>query len=351
MIVAVLGNSPLNIGVASAADLAAAGHEVRVALADLPARVRIADAGEVALRPMPAEAALDGADLVVVDIPPRDLLRVLAPHLPALARVPAVHVNSHGYWPALRLGSAMRRARLAGFCITDAGAPTHAAAFDGRRLTPHARRAGLRVAAFPQSRLPAALPAIRALAPDATAAEHAIATGLEGINLIIHPALALVNAGWFDRAAASGERVRFYGEGNTASAAALATALDAERGAICRAFDAAHRPLPTMLGALYGATGADAREAVAGTPFYRGLAPQDPDLWRRWLAQDVPFALRPAAALAGLGGVAAPLHAGLAAVFDAILGGTGTPLTLADLGLDGLTATQAVDYAQTGERP
>lgn len=32
MIGAVLGNSPLNIGVASAVELAAAGHEVRVAL-------------------------------------------------------------------------------------------------------------------------------------------------------------------------------------------------------------------------------------------------------------------------------------------------------------------------------
>lgn len=350
MIAAVLGNSPLNIGVASAVDLAAAGHEVRVALSDLPMRVSVAGGDSLALRSMAVEAALAGADFVVVDIPPRDLLRVLGPHLAALARVPAVHVNSHGYWPALRLGNAMRAAGLAGFCITDAGAPTHAADFDGAVLTPHARRSGLRVAAFPQARLPAALPLIRALAPDAVPAEHAIATGLEGINLVIHPALALVNAGWFDRASETGERLRFYGEGNTASAAALATALDAERGAICTAFGAAHRSLPTMLGALYGAAGADARSAVATTPFYRGLAPQDSALWRRWLAQDVPFALKPAAALAGLAGHPAPLHSGLAAVFDAILGGTDAALTLADLGLDGLTVAEALHYAETGER-
>jgi opine dehydrogenase len=351
MIAAVLGNSPLNIGVASAAELAVAGHEVRVALSALPDRIAIAGGGTVTLRPMTPDAALDGAQLVVVDIPPRDLLRDLAPHLAALARAPAVHVNSHGYWPALRLGAAMRAAGLGGFCITDAGAPTHAAGFDGAVLTPHARRAGLRVAAFPQVRLAQTLPLLRALVPDASPAEHAIATGLEGINLIIHPALALVNAGWFDRAAESGERLRFYAEGNTASAAALAAALDAERGAICAAFGAAHRPLPAMLGALYGATGADAHAAVATTPFYRGLAPQEPGLWRRWLAQDVPFALKPAAALAGLAGLAAPLHAGLAAVFDAILGGTDAPLTLAELGLDGLTAAQALHYVQTGERP
>jgi hypothetical protein len=182
-------------------------------------------------------------------------------------------------------------------------------------------------------------------------AEHTIATGLEGINLMIHPALALVNVGWFDRAAEAGERVRFYNEGNTGSAAALATALDVERGSICQAFGAAHRPLSAMLGALYGATGADARDAVTTTPFYRALTPQDPGLWRSWLAQDVPFALKPAAALARLAGLAAPLHVGLAAVFDALLGGTGAPLTLTDLGLDGLTAAEARLYIETGDRP
>jgi hypothetical protein len=351
MIAAILGNSPLNIGVASAVELAAAGHAVRVALCDLPPRVAIVGGSPVALRPMPAEDALRDAHFVVVDVPPRDLLNVLAPHLAALARVPVVHLNSHGYWPALRLGAAMRAAGLRGFCLTDAGAPTHAAGFDGAVLTPHARRSGLRVAAFPLARLPDALPLVRALAPDAMPAEHAIATGLEGINLIIHPALALVNAGWFDRAEQTGERLRFYAEGNTASAAALAAALDAERGAVCAAFGAAHRPLPAMLGALYGATGAGARAAVATTPFYQGLAPQDPALWRRWLAQDVPFALKPATALAALAGVPAPLHAGLAAVFDAILGGTGAAVTLPGLGLDGLTVTQAVTYAKTGDRP
>lgn len=268
MIAAILGNSALNIGVACAAELALAGHDVRVALADLPDRIQVAGQGAVALRGMTVEAALAGADLVVVDVPPRDLLDVLAPHMALLSQVPVVHVNSHGYWPALRVGSAMSRAGLSDFCITDAGAPTHAAGFDGQVLTPHARRTGLRVAAFPHARIERALPLLRALAPDAEAAEHPIATGLEGINLVIHPALALVNAGASDRAAAEGERVTFYRDGNTPAAAMLAAALDAERGAICRAWQAQHRPLPELLRAHYGARGAEPLSAVASTPFY-----------------------------------------------------------------------------------
>ncbi len=335
MVVAVLGNSPLNIGAAGAAALAQAGCEVRVALSDLPARIEVANATPVALRPMSPEDALRGADLVVVDVPPPSLLEALRPHFAALARARAIHVNSHGYWPALRLATAMRRAGLDGFCVTDAGAPTHAAGFDGRMLTPHARRTGLRVASAPSDRLDDALSLLRVLVPDAVAAAGSVATGLEGINLMVHPALALVNLGWFDRAAEAGERVRFYGEGNTASAAAIAEALDAERAAICAAWGVPHRPLDATLAALYGATGKGALEAVRACPFYRGLAPQDPMLWRRWLAVDVPYALKPAAALGAARGVATPLHTGLAAIFDATLGGTGPALTLHDLGLDG----------------
>ena len=333
--VAILGNSPLNIGAACAAELALAGHDVRLAMAEVPARLAVAGHGTVTLRPMEAEQALDGAALVVVDIPPPALLDSLRPHFAALARATAVHVNSHGYWPALRLGAAMRRAGWSDFCITDAGAPTHAAGFDGATLTPHARRTGLRVAACPMERLAAALPLIRTLVPDADAAAGPIATGLDGINLMVHPALALVNLGWFDRAAARGERVRFYGEGNTPSAAAVAEALDAERGAICAAWGVPHRPLDQTIAALYGATGRGALETVRNCPFYAGLAPQDPLLWRRWLAVDVPYALRPAAALGAARGIATPLHAGLAAIFDAVLGGTSPALTLHDLGLDG----------------
>jgi opine dehydrogenase len=339
MRVAVLGNSHLNIGAGSAAELALAGHEVRVALSSLPRRLHVAGHGDVPLHPMAPDAALDGADLAVVDIPPAELLPVLRPLLPALARVGAVHVNSHGYWPALRLGTAMRRAGLLGFCVTDAGAPTHAAGLADGVLTPHARRTGLRVAAEPMERLADALPLVRVLAPDATAAAGPLATGLESINLMVHPALALVNLGWFDRAAAAGERVRFYGEGNTPSAATIAEALDRERAAICAAWGVPHRSLVATLAALYGAAGANALEAVAACPFYRQLAPQEPTVWRRWLSVDVPYALKPVAALAAARGVEAPLHAGMAAMFDAVLGGTGTALTLADLGFnDGRSA-------------
>jgi hypothetical protein len=335
MIGAILGNSALNIGAASAAELALAGHEVRVALSGLPARLTVAGRGEIALHPCAAEDALAGAELAVVDIHPAQLLPALDPHLAALARVRVVHVNSHGYWPALRLAAAMRRRGLPGFCITDAGAPTHAAGLAGSTLTVHARRTGLRIAAVPMARLPEAMPLLHALAPDAAPAASPLATGLEGINLAVHPALALVNLGWFDRAAAAGERVRFYAEGNVPSAAAIAAALDAERAAICAALGVPHRGLPRLLRDLYGATGDDALTAVATCPFYQGLAPQDPMLWRRWLATDVPFALKPAAALGAARGVDMPLHAGIAALFDAVLGGTGAPLAVHDLDLTG----------------
>jgi predicted dinucleotide-binding enzyme len=104
MIAAILGNSPLNIGVASAAELSAAGHEVRVALCDLPRRIGVAGGEAVALRPMLAEDALRGADLVVVDIPPRDLMRVLAPYWPA--RRPMRRASTARWWFRMRVAAA-----------------------------------------------------------------------------------------------------------------------------------------------------------------------------------------------------------------------------------------------------
>ena len=49
------------------------------------------------------------------------------------------------------------------------------------------------------------------------------------MNLLGHPALALLNVGYFDRAEAQGQPISFYGTGNTAHAGRLVEALDVER--------------------------------------------------------------------------------------------------------------------------
>lgn len=341
MKVAILGHSALNIAPAVAADLALRGFDV--AWWPAPPEVRAAggiqvpgaaehlDAGRggfAQLRtPDSAQAALAGAAVVITDIPPERLLEEVAAVAPAIAPGAVLHVQSHGYWPALRLSTALARPEI---IFTDCAAPSHAAGFARGVLTPHWRRRGLRFSAVNGN----PMPLLAQLYPGAMAAASPLETGLEGVNLMVHPALSLLNIGGFERAAAAGRSFGFYAEGNTASTGVLAEALDAERGAVCFALGVRHRTLPQALAALYGTAGDGASEAVAHCGFYQGLGGLPADSWRRWAMQDLPFAILPLLRLAEAAGIRVPLHAAVAAIYGALLGpgaGLSAP-SLRDLG-------------------
>lgn len=45
-------------------------------------------------------------------------------------------------------------------------------------------------------------------------ARDVLAVNLESMNFLVHPAIALLNIGAFDRAEARGRTIDFYGDGN-----------------------------------------------------------------------------------------------------------------------------------------
>ena len=341
MRVAVIGHSSLNIAPAVAADLALRGFEVAwwPAPAVVAARggleVRqgeLFDAGRSGFAPVAAPgsaaAALAGAEAVVVDIPAAELLPQVSALAESLPPGVPVHLQSHGYWPASRLGAALSGR---GMVFADSSAPTHAAAYAEGIVTAHARRRGLRFACVGGE----ALATLGLLYPDAQAAGNALETGLESINLMVHPGATLVNLAAFDRAAEAGTGFAFYGEGNTESAARLATALDAERGAVCTAWGVRRRSLRDTLVALYGAPGSTLREAITGCSFYAGLGALPARAPEGWARTDLRYALAPFLRLADAVAVAVPLHRAvltlLATVFD-LDPWAGAP-TLHDLGV------------------
>ncbi len=337
-----IGHSALNVAPAVAADLALRGIDVAWWPAPDPVRAVGAivvqggaeqlDAGRDGRAPIGAapspQAALDGAAACITDIPPEALLERMRALAPMLPRGIVLHAQSHGYWPALRLSQALGRDDVV---LADSAAPTHAAGFADGVLTPHWRRRGLRFSAVNGD----PMPVLRLLYPDAMPAASALETGLEGINLMVHPAISALNVAAFERAAARGEKFAFYGEGNTQGTGLLAAGLDDERGAVCRAFGVRHRTLPQALAEMYGATGDTPHQAVANCPFYQALGALPADSWRRWAAQDLPFAIIPLLRLAERAGVAMPLYRGIAALFQALLGAAAAGIgpTLADLGL------------------
>jgi len=127
--IAIIGNSHRNVGAAMAGDLALGGHDVRLALEDDETEIldAVRETGGVALNVAPdvtlskrngvgvpniltddpVEAAV-GADLVVLDVEAADVESRAAKIIPHLGNAQVLYVNTHGYWPALRLAPALR---------------------------------------------------------------------------------------------------------------------------------------------------------------------------------------------------------------------------------------------------
>ena len=326
MKVAVLGHSPLNIAPTVAADLALRGLEV----AWWPAPATVRQAGRIEVRqgqwldaarsghapvstPDHAADLLSHADAVIVDIPMDKLVQEMSLVVAHLAPGTLVHIQSHGYWPAARLAHAFGGR---GLTFSDSSAPTHAGALHQDVLTVHVRRRQLRFSSIGGD----ALPRLQRLYPGAERAAHPLETGLEGLNLRIHPGATIANLGALDRAVQSAMGFGFYAEGNTPSAARLAEALDAERGAVCRAWGVRYRSLHDTLREVYGARGSTLCELIADCPFYAALGALPATAPAGWARLDLTYALVPLIGLAQARHVPVPMHQAAVATLSCAFG-------------------------------
>jgi hypothetical protein len=85
-------------------------------------------------------------------------------------------------------------------------------------------------------------------------------------------------------------------------------------------------------------------------PVYKSFPPFQPDVWRAWAADDLPYAIVPCVQLAEQAGVAVPLHRAFAEILGVLLGvdtWTSGP-SLADMDLAG--APEAVKQRMLGAR-
>ena len=338
--VAVIGNSARAIGAVCASDLTLSGHQVRFAVFpeqrdQLPALRKaggftVEGGAEHLISKKTGFARLDricdttrealqDAEAVLIEADMHQLQAKFSAMIPEFARGAVVHVQSHGYWPAARLTPLLRKAGRADVLVTEAPAPTHAARFDGTRVTPKGLRKGIRVATVPASRSAEALAVLKPLFPDMGAASSVLQTGLENLNLIVHPAMVLPNIGAMDRAKLDGRKFGFYQEGVVPMAGVLGDALDAERKRVCEAYGVEHTPKAKAIEQYYGFKSTTFYEGMQN-PVYKSFPPFQPDVWRTWVADDLPFAIVPCVQLAEQAGIAVPLHRAFAEVFGVLLG-------------------------------
>lgn len=338
--VAVIGNTARAIGAVCAADLTLSGHEVRFAVfpgqeAHLAAARRaggftIEGGAEHLVSKKTGFArlaricdttreALHDAEVVLIEVDIRQLEERFRALVPEFARGAVVHVQSHGYWPAARLTPLLRRAGRDDVIVTEAPAPTHAARIEGAVVTPKGLRRGIRVATVPASRAKEALAALKPLFPEIGSASSVLQTGLENLNLIVHPAMVLPNVGAMDRAKLDGRKFGFYQEGVVPVAGVLGDALDAERKRVCETYGVEHTPMAKAIEQYYGYRSATFYEAMQN-PVYKSFPPFQPDIWRTWAMDDLPYAIVPCVQLAEQAGIAVPLHRAFAEIFGVLLG-------------------------------
>lgn len=372
MKIAIIGNSPTHAGLATAADMSLAGHPVRLARwteaeADFAA-IRAAGGLEVSGDPAqlvcgrlgkatPEVAddlgrAVAGAELVVLDFAPADLearFEVLAPHL---EDGQVVHVNTCAYWSAFRAWPILRKAGKEKVVVTEIIAPTITADAEGARLATKRLRARLPTAAMPAEKTDYALDRLAVVYPMLTRAASVLETSFANLNMITHAGIALVNIGWFDRAKEAGETINFWMDGSTQAAELLAEAQDRERKAVSEAFGAAWTSTAQHLNNTYGGNGEGFQQAVRQCSFYRSLPKRSPEMWRRWMTADISMAHVPFTEIARAAGVPTPVHDGYVAAFSALLGSDfrRDGLTLAKMGLAGVSKAELAAYARTGRR-
>ena len=338
--VAVIGNTARAIGAVCASDLALSGHEVRYTVFpeqkdQLPA-VRQAggftvegDAKHLISKKTgfakldkvcdTTAEALKDAEAVLIEVDMHQLEKKFSAMIPEFARGAVVHVQSHGYLPAARLTPLLRKAGREDVLVTEAPAPTHAARINGTVVTPKGLRSGIQIATVPASRSDEALAVLKPLFPYFTAASSVLQTGLENLNLIVHPAMVLPNVGAMERAKMDGRKFGFYQEGVVPAAGVLGDALDAERKRVCEAYGVEHTPMAKAIEQYYGFRSNTFYEAMQN-PVYKSFPPFQPDIWRAWAADDLPYAIVPCAQLAEQAGIAVPLHRGFAEILGVLLG-------------------------------
>jgi opine dehydrogenase len=342
--IAVLGGG--NGSLAAAADLAEAGHDVRLWRRDRTALQSLIDAGALTLkdaagvRRVPLAratadigAALDGAELVVAASPATaqvDIARSMAPFLEDGQVV---------FLPPGTFGSFVmaRTVRAHGSGADVAWAETGTLPYLARKhgdteinITVRALR--LPTGVYPASRAEQALAVIRAAYPSVHGCGDALSGALMNAGPVIHPPLIVLNAAPLQHF----ERWDIHAEGTQPAVRAVTSALDAERIATREAlgYAAPHYPLSDHYENdrwMYG----DAHQQLVKSGDWREHIDL---LTHRYVAEDIELGLAFLASVARWAGVEAPVANGLLSIAGAFLGRDlrQGPRTLEALGLAGL---------------
>jgi opine dehydrogenase len=260
--------------------------------------------GPVSLATSDMAEAIGGADVVMVDTP-STAHRDIAMKMAACLRDGQIVVLNPG-----RTGGALEfravlleRGLLEYPIIAEAQTFIYAArALSRHRGHIYRVKNGVPLAALPSYWTPDVLGVLDNAFPQFIAGSNVLATSMENIGAIFHPALTILNAGWIE---ATGGDFDYYSQGITPSVAIILQRMDDERLAVCRSLGVRSVSAREWLYLSYDSPGADLCEAIHNTESYRGIkAPST--IAHRYIFEDVPMSLVPIASLGAMLGVPTP---------------------------------------------
>jgi opine dehydrogenase len=326
--IAVLGGS--HGGYTTAADLALAGHRVRLWRRSGEALAPVRESGTITLiaegregaarldrATADAGEALEGAEVVIVPLPATSHDDV-ARHLAGRLTGKEVVLLTPGTLGTFVLARALARA---GAPLPLAFAETGTLPYLTRKTGPAAvtapvRAANLPAGVFPASRSAPALQRLQGLFPAIRPCADALDAALTNAGTVIHPPLVLVNAASIDAG-----QFDIHAAGTTPSARRLIDAVDAERIATRRGlgYPAPHYELATYYDearAAEGLYGAGAKAKVVASGLWSELVSYE----HRYVTEDVVLGLTLFESAGRTAGVPTPAISGLLGIFGALLG-------------------------------
>jgi len=254
--------------------------------------------GPVRLATSSIQTAIEGADVIMIVTPSTAHYSLAAAMSPFLRDGQIVVLNPGRTGGALEFRAVMKREKSeAKPVIVEAQTFIYASrAVSRHRGHIYRVKNGVPASALPSHMTPDALGVLNQAFPEFTAGSNVLATSLENIGAVFHPALTLLNAGWIE---STGGNFEYYIQGMSPAVARVMEKIDEERLAVARALGIRTVSAREWLYLTYDSPGENLCQAIKATTGYFGIkAPATID--HRYIWEDVPMSLVPMSSIGAM---------------------------------------------------
>jgi opine dehydrogenase len=289
--------------------------------------------------------AMIGADVIFISVPACGQTRffqVMAPHLEGGQIV----LLSPGYFGALVLHEVLRNAGVHNVRVVETEQSLYGGAkTDATTVNLSSIKKELYLGAIPSTRTLDLVDTLGELIEGLKPAPNVLWTSLNNINMVVHPAVTILNAGRYQQ---DGANFLFYKEGVTIPVAAVLEQIDLERIAVGNSLQLRLFTTAEWIRKYYDVSGDSLFELIRSCVAYQSVkAPNSFE--HRFMTEDIPYGLMPLASLGRSLGVPTPHISAVIAIANTISRKVKpAPRTLTEMGLSKFDAENIIARVTNG---